>query len=163
MSGVKIYYLEMKERTALKAKPKPNGLDVVEAEVKEYRFNRFLYQLVGEPWQWTDKLKLTEDEWQHYAESDNVRTWVGYYQGAIVGYYELEKQLDSSVEIKYFGLAPKFIGKGFGGYLLSKALTDAWEWDEPERVWVHTCSLDHPSALNNYQARGLTIYHTELE
>ena len=67
------------------------------------------------------------------------------------------------MEIKYFGLAPAFIGKGFGGRLLTAAIEQAWDWGEVKRVWVHTCSLDHPGALSNYQARGMQLYKTELE
>jgi len=49
------------------------------------------------------------------------------------------------------------LDKGLGGGLLSAAVEKAWEM-ETKRVWVHTCSLDHPYALNNYQARGFQIY-----
>ena len=67
------------------------------------------------------------------------------------------------VEIAYFGLAPRFIGKGFGGYLLSHAIKSAWAWEGTRRVWVHTCTLDHPTALQNYKARGLEVYKVGTE
>jgi len=67
------------------------------------------------------------------------------------------------VEILYFGLAEAFFGQGFGGPLLTHALQSAWAWPGTTKVWVHTCSLDHPSALANYQARGLRIYREEVE
>ena len=63
----------------------------------------------------------------------------------------------------YFGLGVRFIGKGMGGYLLSQANEKAWLLENTQRVWVHTCSLDHPSALKNYQARGFSIFKTEIE
>ena len=63
----------------------------------------------------------------------------------------------------YFGLGVRFIGKGMGGYLLSQAIEKAWSLENTQRVWVHTCSLDHPSALKNYQARGFSIFKTEIE
>lgn len=159
---VTTYYLEMTAPDQLCAKPCPGGLTIAEAELKEFRFNRYLYQLVGEPWQWTDRLRLPDDEWRRYAERDELRTWVAYYRGSIAGYYELERQDDGSVQIAYFGLAPKFVGMGFGGYLLTHALESAWNWDT-HRVWVHTCTLDHPGALNNYRARGMQVYRTEQE
>ena len=158
---VTIYYLEMRSPDDLKEKEKPAGLEIVEAEIKEYSLNRYLYQLVGQDWSWKDKLPLSSDEWKHYAESDNLRTWVAYFKGSIAGYYELQKQKESNVEIAYFGLAPKFIGKGFGGYLLTHAIKSAWSWRNCRRVWVHTCTLDHDSALPNYLARGMKIYKTE--
>ncbi len=160
---VTTYYLEMTDQQSLKSKPKPEGLEVVEAEEKEFRFNRYLYQLVGEPWQWVDRLSLPDAEWKAYAERQALRTWVAYYRGSIAGYYELEKQWEGNVQIAYFGLAPRFIGRGFGGYLLSHALQSAWDWGNTRRVWVHTCSLDHEGALDNYRARGMQVYRTEQE
>jgi GNAT superfamily N-acetyltransferase len=160
MSEVTTYYLEMKSPSSLKAKEEANGLQIHECEIKQYQFNKFLYQLVGESWKWVDKLKWTDDEWRSFVEDDNLRTWVAYYKGSPAGYYELQRQKGGDVEIAYFGLVPMFIGKGFGGYLLSQAIQSAWDWEGTRRVWVHTCSLDHPSALRNYKARGMTVYHT---
>ncbi len=156
------YYLEMTSSTELKAKALPTELSVVECEHQQYPFNRFLYQLVGGPWGWTDKLSLTDAEWQRQIESPDHRTWVAYHRGAIAGYYELQRQ-GNDVEILYFGLVEQFFGRGFGGPLLSHAIEQAWNWAGCERVWVHTCSLDHPSALLNYQARGLRLYHEQVE
>lgn len=161
MQAVTIHYLEMKAPAALKTRTESHGLQVAECEVKQFQFNRFLYQLVGGPWSWTDKLSSTDEQWEAYAEAENLRTWVAYSKGSPAGYYELQQQAEGNVEIAYFGLAPKFIGQGFGGYLLSHALKTAWDWEGTKRVWVHTCSLDHPGALKNYQARGMEIYHTE--
>ena len=158
MAEVVTYYLEMKSPESLIEKEKPQRFDVEEAEIKQFRFNRFLYQLVGENWRWSDKLLLSDAEWRQYSERENLRTWVAYHRGSIAGYYELEKQRENTVEIAYFGLSPKFIGMGFGGYLLTHAIKSAWAWAGTERVWVHTCTLDHESALHNYQARGFNVY-----
>ena len=88
-----------------------------------------------------------------------LATWLAYLHGTPAGYFELETQPDDSVEIAYFGLLPQFIGQGIGGVLLTRAIESAWQMGA-ERVWVHTCSLDHPQALKNYQARGLQIFKT---
>ena len=77
----------------------------------------------------------------------------------MAGYFELFER-EHEVEIIYFGLAPSFIGKGFGGALLTRALEEAWRMN-PNRVWVHTCTLDHAAALSNYKARGMVVYKTE--
>lgn len=161
MSNVITTYLEMNSQSEFIERPNSSGLDVIEAELKEFKFNRYLYSLVGEIWNWTDKLVLTDQQWKEYAESSNMRTWVAYYKGSIAGYFELNTDSEFNVEIAYFGLAPKFIGKGFGGYLLSCAIKFAWEKCNAKRVWVHTCTLDHPNALKNYQSCGLKIYHIE--
>lgn len=163
MNEVTTYYLEMRSRAQLISAPKKADCQVVEAKIKEFRFNKFLYQLVGEAWAWTDKLKDSDEQWQVYAEDDAITTWVAYSQGAIAGYYELDSSEHGNVNIAYFGLAPKFIGKGFGAYLLSHAIESAWAIPETTRVWVHTCTLDHEHALNNYQARGFEVYNTETQ
>jgi len=160
VAAVTIWYLQMQTESELRSKDRPAALILVEAEIKQYQFNRFLYQLVGASWQWTDKLSISDQQWQSYAEADNLRTWVGWCQGSPAGYFELRKDPNGDIEICYFGLAEKFISRGFGGYLLSAALQQAWNW-QAGRVIVNTCSLDHPGALANYQARGMSIYKTE--
>jgi len=77
-----------------------------------------------------------------------------------VGYFELARQGGDDIEIAYLGLLPRFIGQGFGGILLTAAASRAWELGA-NRVWVHTCTLDHPQALSNYQARGFRVYRIE--
>jgi len=157
-----IYYLEMKSASQHISKALPHELKIVEIKIDQPAFNRFLYQLIGGPWQWTDKSSLSTEEWNQYVMTPDLRTWVGYVDGAIAGYFELEKQ-GVSTEIKYFGLSTEFIGKGLGSPLLSAALSEAWNSPETERVWVHTCQLDHKNALKNYQNRGFKIYKTEEE
>lgn len=159
--SVIIYYLEMNSPEELVAKKDALGLMVNEAQIDQFRVNKFLYQLIGEQWQWQDKLTLSDQDWEDYVSSPNLRTWIAYFQGSIAGYFELNHDPElGHTEIVYFGLAPQFIGKGLGGYLLSQAINNAWEISGTNRVWVHTCSLDHKSALLNYQARGFKLYKT---
>lgn len=161
MSEITIYYLEMLSAASHQAKPLLSDLTVTEACIGQYQVNRMLYQLVGEDWEWNDKAGWTNEQWREYAEADTLRTWLAYNQGSIAGFFEL-KQIDPHTnELAYFGLARKFIGKGFGGVLLSVAVTEAWHWGSPERLIVNTCSLDHPNALANYKARGFSIYETK--
>jgi GNAT superfamily N-acetyltransferase len=89
-----------------------------------------------------------------------VETWVAYLAGTPAGYFELEAQAEGNVEITYFGLLPQFIGRGLGGPLLTATVERAWAMGA-RRVWVHTCSLDHPSALPGYQARGFRVFEVE--
>ena len=158
MNELSTFYLQMTSPEQLLEKPAVSGLSIIEAQVKEYRFNKYLYSLVGESWQWVDKLSESDQQWQAHVERQQLRTWVAYYKGSIAGYFELEIADNMDVEILYFGLAPKFIGKGFGGYLLTMAINHAWQLCDAKRVWVHTCSLDHPRALSNYQACGFQLF-----
>ena len=156
-----ITYVEMVSPAALvPSESKDPRFQVREATTKEWRFNRFLYQLVGEDWTWIDKLPWTPDQWRAYAEAEDLRTFVGYVDGSIAGYYELHTGENRDVEIAIFGIAPKFVGRGYGGALLTHAIRQAWATGT-SRVWLHTCTLDHPGALPNYLKRGFTIYSVE--
>jgi GNAT superfamily N-acetyltransferase len=84
-------------------------------------------------------------------------TW----QAAPAGYFELKRWADDSVEIAYFGLLPDYIGRGWGKYLLTEAVRAAWS-ENPVRVWLHTCTLDHPAALPNYLQRGFQPVREEV-
>ncbi len=162
MSSVVTTYLEMRDSAQLHAKHiDDTRFRVLEASARQWEFNRFLYALVGEAWNWRDKLSWTDERWKKYVESESLKTFVGYWDGSPAGYYELLLE-DESVEITYFGLAPSFIGKGLGGALLTSAIKEAWRMN-PRRIWVHTCTLDHPAALQNYLSRGMTVFRTETK
>lgn len=159
--SITTYYLEMNSVDELLEKKNSQGLVVTEVQINEFRMNKFLYQFIGEQWKWEDKLTWPDKDWENYVNSPNLRTWVAYYKGSIAGYFELQNDGGNTTEIAYFGLASNFIGKGFGGYLLSQAISNAWKMTNTKRVFVHTCSLDHASALANYKARGLKVYKTD--
>jgi GNAT superfamily N-acetyltransferase len=156
-----IYYLEMNSINEFKPKPAVESFKIVESEIKQFKLNRFLYSYVGEAWNWYEKLSWSDEKWQEYVSNNNSRLWIGYFHGTPAGFYELQKQENGNIRISYFGLAPDFIDKGFGGYFLSHAIKQAWNWEKPKRVWVQTCTDDHPAALANYKARGFKVYKTE--
>ncbi len=158
---VTVTYLEMLSPTALRPKPSPDPRFCVrEATVRQWRFNRFLYDLVGRDWSWTGKQLWSDQQWRNYVESERLRTFAAFYDGSVAGYYELRADERDGVEIAIFGLAPEFIGRGFGAALLTSALEEAWR-TKPSRVWLHTCTLDHPAALHNYRSRGMSVYKVE--
>jgi len=136
------------------------SLDIRECVVKQPRFNRFLYKYVGGDWRWIDRLVWSAQQWHDYAAGDSLRTFVAYRQGSIAGYYELQLQEGGSVEIRIFGLTPEFLGHGYGGLLLDSAVENAFAWGA-QRVWVHTCTNDHPNALDNYRKSGFRIFKIE--
>ena len=163
MSEVTTTYLEMRAPEELRPK---RSLDdrfwIGQATVPQWRFNRFLYLAVGEAWAWRDKHAWTDERWRAYVENDRLKTFVAYYDAAPAGYYELLHEESNQVKIAYFGMMPAFLGRGLGGVLLTSALEEAWGL-APVRVWVHTCTLDHPAALANYQARGMKIWRVTSE
>ena len=158
---VTTYHLEMLSPSDLtRVTPPVDGFEVRRAEIPCPELNRFLYTSVGGNWYWTDRLVWSYSQWLEYLNRPELETWVGYLSGTTAGYFELEKQKDQNIEIAYFGLLPSFIGKKLGGALLTVAVERAWELGA-SRVWVHTCTLDGPFALRNYQARGFRQFKEE--
>ncbi len=159
--NVTTWYLEMLNpeqlRPALSGNPK---LVVTRAEIPSPELSRFLYTSVGGDWYWLDRLNWTYSHWLDYLKRPEVQTWVAYVSGTPAGYIELESQPGNIIEIAYFGILQQFTGQRLGGHLLSVGVTQAWEMDA-QRVWVHTCNLDGPYALTNYQARGFQLYKQE--
>ena len=153
------WYLEQTAADQLRPAA-PASVTCTRSELVSPEFNRFLYTAVGGEWHWTDRLGWSWRQWREWLDRPGVETWVAYLHGTPVGYAELDGATGDGVEIAYFGLLPTFVGKGIGGHLLTVTLRRAWELTD-ERVWVHTCSLDGPAALANYQARGMHLYRTE--
>ena len=115
-----------------------------------------LYVLVGELWLWRDRLVWTRDELERYLASPDVHIWTAHIDEATAGYFELRQHADRAVEVMYFGLAPPFIGRGIGGWLLTRAVEEAFALGA-SRIVLNTCTLDAPQALTNYLARGFTV------
>jgi GNAT superfamily N-acetyltransferase len=158
--SVTITYLEMSSPDDAVRFRGARRLQVRLAEVPCPELNRLLYEGVGSDWWWHTRLEWPRERWAAWVERPELETWIGYLSDTPVGYFELERQPDDAVELVYFGLLPTFIGRGLGAELLAAAVERAWALG-PKRVWVHTCTLDHPRALPNYQARGFRVYHTE--
>ena len=96
-----------------------------------------------------------------YISNQNLETYVISENDELVGFFELLYNPElKETEISYFGLLEEYIGKGIGGYALSVAITKSFE-KNIKRVWLHTCTLDHPNALKNYKARGMTVFRKE--
>lgn len=152
------YYLEMLDPSALRpARSQAHPFEVRQAKVPYPALNRFLYTEVGAAYRWIERLRWRDEQWMAYLDRPQQQTWLGYVEGTPAGYFELEAQDAGNVELAYFGLLPPFIGQGIGGLLLTAAIEQAWSMGA-RRVWVHTCTLDHPAALKNYQARGFRLY-----
>jgi GNAT superfamily N-acetyltransferase len=155
-------YLELTDRAGIRAPTAPPRTDahiaIARIEPPDGATSRWFYENVGRDYRWTDNLGRTDAEWQAWAE--RVETWVLTVDGERAGYHELRPEDETSVEIAYFGLLPHAHGQGLGGHLLTHALRRAFEL--APRAWVHTCTLDGPHALPNYQARGLRPFRTEV-
>jgi GNAT superfamily N-acetyltransferase len=157
---VTIYYLEMLDPAWLRQSKRTVGGLTLEMARQDFFLNRRWYMAVGGDWSWTDRLVWSDERWDAYVSRPGFETWIASVDDKPAGYFELDNRLESGIEIASFGLLPDFVGHGLGGALLKVAVQRAWE-KKPSRVWLHTCTLDHPQALVNYQARGFKIYKTE--
>ena len=157
-------YLELREPAGFRA-AFGNFPDVSVAPVTDPApaLYRHCYQTVGKDFHWRDRWDWTDAEIHAHLGQPGITLYTATRGGALVGWYELRGVAeDRSVEIAYFGLFPDAIGRGLGKHLLSCAVRDAWASSPPPaRVWLHTCTLDHPAALPNYVARGFRPYKTE--
>ena len=126
-----------------------------------FQLNKFFYKNIGKKHRWIDRLAWTEAQWIDYVSNQNVKTYVFKFKDDLAGFFELiSHSKKKEVEIAYFGLLEEFQNKKLGSYLLSQAIKKSFK-ESINRVWVHTCSLDHKNALNNYIARGMKIFKTE--
>ena len=139
----------------------PENYSINLVDPVDFQLNKFFYKNIGKNHHWVDRLVWTEKQWINYVSDKNVKTYVLKNEKDLAGYFELilHKEKDE-VEIAYLGLLKEFQNKKLGSYLLSAAIKNSF-LNNPKRVWVHTCSLDHKNALSNYVARGMKIFKTE--
>jgi GNAT superfamily N-acetyltransferase len=160
---VTVTYLEMKELPAQQAaQPPRTDLAIVQAVKPAISFYRYLYNAVGKQWQWVDRRKMGDDQLAAIVQHQDVEIHVLYAGGVPAGYAELDRRQFPDIELAYFGIMPEFIGEKLGPYLLRWAIDKAWTY-QPCRLWLHTCTLDHPKALATYQHAGFKVYDRRLE
>jgi ribosomal protein S18 acetylase RimI-like enzyme len=130
-------------------------------EPRDFQLNKFFYKNVGKNHHWIDRLIWTDQQWSNYTSDNKVKTYILKNKDDLAGYFELISHKDKKeVEIAYLGLLEEYYNKKLGSYLLSAAIRNSFS-DKTKRVWVHTCSLDHQNALNNYLSRGMKIFKKE--
>tara|TARA_Y100001970_G_C14078762_1_gene773500 strand:+ start:48 stop:551 length:504 start_codon:yes stop_codon:yes gene_type:complete len=159
---IKRNYLEINSIQDLRETEKPcehyslNLIDPI-----NFQLNKFFYKNIGKNHKWIDRLVWSEEKWIKYLSNEKVKTYVLKYKNDLVGFFELIIHRDNlEVEIAYFGLLEEYQNKKLGSYLLSEAIKKSFEFNI-KRIWLHTCSLDHKNALNNYISRGMKIFKTE--
>lgn len=153
-----ITYLRQCERPrfAPQARP-PAKISIMRAEAPPLHFYRYLYGVVGGPWHWTTRKNLSDDVLAAIIHHPRIYFYVLTIGGVPAGMSEIDATHPPVTEIRFFGLAPEFIGKGYGRYFLSNIIDLAW-LTEPTEVRIETCTLDHPAALPLYQKFGFTVF-----
>ena len=160
---VKRNYLEINSLINLKEGIKPSedySLSLIDPI--NFQLNKFFYKNIGKNHKWVDRLTWSEEKWINYVSNESVRSYVFKYHDDLVGFFELIfHSKKNETEIAYFGILEEYQNKKLGSYLLSEAIKKSFE-NKVNRVWVHTCSLDHKNALSNYISRGMKIFKTEI-
>jgi GNAT superfamily N-acetyltransferase len=153
-----VTYLEMFERPVARSLPAPLGkLALMRAEDCSVAFYRYLYNTVGEKWVWYARREWGDAALAAEIQKPTTEIFVLYVGGVPAGYFELDAAQPRETLLSYFGLMPDFIGRRLGPFLLNAAIEQAWS--RPiERLWVHTCTFDHPRALPLYQRAGFVVY-----
>tara|TARA_B100000965_G_C19377748_1_gene663249 strand:+ start:65 stop:574 length:510 start_codon:yes stop_codon:yes gene_type:complete len=158
---VKRTYLEIKSIKDLKIVEKPNdNCSLVQVDPPDIQLNKFLYKHIGKKYRWIDRLHWDQKKWSDYLNKPNIKTFVLKEKENLIGFFEQIIENNYDFEIAYFGILEEYFGKKYGKYLLSEAIKNSF-FQNAQRVWVHTCSLDHKNALSNYQARGMKIFKSE--
>ena len=155
-------YLEIKSIKDLRVSGYPGKeytLYLIEKD--NFQLNKFLYKQIGKKHRWIDRLEWTDQKWIEYVSNKNLLTFILKKKEDVVGYFELVVHHDKKeIEIAYFGILEEYFGQKLGGYLLSEAIKKSFSMGI-NRVWLHTCSLDHDNALKNYLSRGMKIFKEE--
>tara|TARA_B100000401_G_C52370485_1_gene514664 strand:- start:59 stop:568 length:510 start_codon:yes stop_codon:yes gene_type:complete len=160
----KVYrkYLEIKSLKSLKSSDKPDTeLKIYLKNPPDFQVNKFFYKEIGKKYRWIDRLEWNDMKWIRYTENKNLETFILSKNTEFIGFFELLFNDDNNdCEIAYFGILEEFFGKKYGSYLLSEAIKCAFKRNI-NRLWLHTCSLDHENALKNYLDRGMTVFKSE--
>ena len=156
-------FLEINSLNDLAEKKKPIETEKINLKLTaDFQLNKFLYKQIGKNFNWTDRILWSDQDWIKYINRSNLFTYILKVSDNIAGFFELIYHEDKSeIEIAYLGLLAEYTGKKLGGYLLSEAIKISWKF-KINRIWVHTCSLDHKNALNNYLSRGMKIFDTKI-
>jgi GNAT superfamily N-acetyltransferase len=153
-------FLEMKSASEANPLPGERRLTLQKAEVRCPEIVHFFYRAIGADWGWYDRVTWSQERWHAHAHRPDLSIWIATTKGCPAGYVEFILHPADELEIRSLGLLPTFLSQGLGKELLASTLEIAWD-QSPSRLWLSTCSLDHPRALPNYQAAGFKIFKTK--
>ena len=155
-------YLEINSLQDLKKVQKPSDeYSVSLLDPTNFQLNKFFYKNIGKKHSWIDRLAWIDSQWIDYVSNKKVKTYIFKHRDDLAGFFELIFHFEKNeVELAYFGLLQEYHNKRLGSYLLFEAIKKSFV-KKINRVWVHTCTLDHKNALNNYISRGMKVFKKE--
>jgi GNAT superfamily N-acetyltransferase len=156
-----VTHLEMTERPALRPDP-PGAWTLRRVETPGFDWYRDLHRRVGEEWLWISRLRMNDHELAAIIQAPLVEVFALVQDGRDEALLELDFREAGQCELVYFGVTAKLIGGGAARWLMNRALERAWS-RPVARVWVHTCSFDHPAAVAFYQRSGFRAFRRQIE
>ena len=161
ISRVQRYFLEIKDFTKPIELNLPKNHKIILDDKKDFKLNKFFYKQIGIDHYWRDRLLWSDKEWSKYVLNKNLETHILKKSDDLVGYYEQEYHpVSNEIELINMGILKEFRGLKLGSTLLNHAIAGGSR-KNLKRIWVHTCSLDHKHALQNYKSKGFEIFKEE--
>jgi len=162
MPKVQRFFLELKKDKKLNQSIiSPENVKILIDTEKDININKFFYRQIGKDHFWRDRLLWSDKEWEKYINNKNLETGIMRLDGELIGFYEQEfHEAKNEIELIQMGVLKKNQGQKFGSLLLKYIIYEAFN-KNVERIWVHTCSLDHKHALDNYLSKGFKIFGEE--
>ena len=157
---VTVYYLEMLAPTHRDVPAPSDGLIVHHVESPSVSYYRSLYDAVGRDYRWLSRRRMPDDVLAAIIGDPKVEMHVLHVEGKAAGFAELDRRQPDQIELVQFGLTRDYLGKGLGKWFLQWTIDKAWAY-QPKRLWLHTCTLDHPAALPNYVKAGFVQFNQE--
>jgi GNAT superfamily N-acetyltransferase len=157
-----VWFLEQRKPSQMNemVRPVPDAGRLLTIELliaPELSHYRWMFNTVGQPWNWYSRNEVTDLELSKIIHDPRIEVFQLLQGDRLVGFAELDRRQSTEVELKFFGLFPAWTGCGLGRRLLTLVLNQAWSTN-PSRVWLHTCSDDHPAALKLYLSAGFQIF-----
>jgi len=159
---ITVTYLQMFAPLTRIVPPPRDGLAVIHARRPTVGYYRWLYDIVGRDWNWTSRKKLTDEALAAIIHDPRDELHVLHVDGVPAGFAELDRRTAGEIELVQFGLVREFIGQGLGRYFIHWTVERAWSYG-PQRLWLHTCTEDHPAAIPNYLKAGFQVYKVETK
>ena len=161
MQKIQRYFLEIIKKDYKKCEPNlSENFKINLDDKKNFDINKFFYKQIGIDHYWRDRLIWSDKEWSNYIKDRNLETWILKTNNDLVGFYEQKYHKNNEVELINMGIMKEYRGKKIGSKLLLHSIKTAFQ-NNSKRMWVHTCSLDHKYALQNYLSKGFKVFKKE--
>jgi GNAT superfamily N-acetyltransferase len=157
-----VTYLEMRTPPAGAVSAAESAFAIRRVTHTDLNWYRALFRKIGEEWLWFSRLRMSDAELRAVLDDPAIDVFALSYGGEDRGLMEFDRRHMPDIELSFFGVTPEMIGQGAGRALLEHGLPRMWEY-QPLRIWVHTCTSDHPSAVAFYQKVGFVPYKRAIE